>query len=79
MAAELINNDYLKKVVNRTEGQGTVGRSKYAARQQHSCFGDFPKDYMSKTSKNQDLNIGVHEASQAATASSKCDPFDILR
>lgn len=46
-ASSMITEDHLKKVVAKTDGKSwKFSQNKLLPKSQHSCFGDFPKDYM---------------------------------
>ena len=46
-ANNLLLEDQLKKVIGKTTGQShKFYHNKNLPRSQHSCFGDFPKDYL---------------------------------
>jgi len=70
--AEIIAHDHLKAMLNKTTNKGVykpyVG--KLIPRANHSPFGDFPKEFLKKKSKEEDFSIDVYEKSQAASASS---------
>ena len=71
-APDMIFKDYLTHCLARTSTSfHNANRSKYVPRNKHTAMGDFPKEYMPRKGKAVDVNVGVHEVSQAATASSK--------
>lgn len=46
-AAPLIVEDHLKKILSRRENENyKPWKNKFAPENPHSCFGDFPKEYM---------------------------------
>ena len=45
--APLIVEDHLKKILSRRENENyKPWKNKFAPENPHSCFGDFPKEYM---------------------------------
>lgn len=71
IVSEIIANDHLKSMLNKTSNKGVYHPyvSKLVPRAKHSPFGDFPKELMIKTKKDEDFTIDVHENSQAGTSS----------
>lgn len=48
-ASSMITEDHLKKCIAKTDGKTwKFSQNKLLPKSQHSCFGDFPKDYMPK-------------------------------
>jgi hypothetical protein len=70
--AEIIAHDHLKGMLNKTANKGVYKPyiSKMVPRANHSPFGDFPKEFLLKKTKEEDFSIDVFEKSQAASASS---------
>ena len=70
-ASSMITEDHLKKVVAKTDGKTwKFSQNKLLPKSQHSCFGDFPKDYLPKGAKESLLpvpDIAAAEQSIAAT------------
>lgn len=60
---QLLFEEQLKKCLNKYGGAGIkFTKSKYAPRNKHSPFGDFPKEYMPQKTYNFDLvNIDSHQ------------------
>jgi Parkin co-regulated protein len=60
---QLLFEDQLKKCLNKYDGVGVkFTKSKYAPRNKHSPFGDFPSEYMPQKTANFDLiNIDSHQ------------------
>lgn len=60
---QLLFEEQLKKCLNKYDGGGAkFVKSKCAPRNKHSPFGDFPPEYMPKTTHNFDLvNIDSHQ------------------
>ena len=70
--ADIIAHDHLMAMMNKTSNKGVyrpfVG--KLIPRANHSPFGDFPREFLMKQTKEEDFSIDVFEKSQAASASS---------
>ena len=67
--SSMIVEDHLKKVLTMTRGQAwRVVDNKLIPRSQHSCFGDFPKEYLAKKEEKVDPvpHIDEHEVSIAS-------------
>ena len=71
-ATKLQTTDYQMTVDKKSSGAGKHQpfKSKLLPKPAHSCFGDFPQDYIKKTKKVEDFSLDTFEKSQAATASS---------
>lgn len=71
IVSEIIANDHLKSMLNKTANKGVYHPyvSKLVPRANHSPFGDFPKEYINKKPKEEDFSIDVYENSQAGTSS----------
>jgi len=71
IVSEIIANDHLKSMLNKTTNKGVYHPyvSKLVPRAKHSPFGDFPKDLITKKTEKEDFSIDVHENSQAGTSS----------
>eukprot|EP00826_Nyctotherus_ovalis_P064245 TRINITY_DN941_c0_g1_i3.p1 TRINITY_DN941_c0_g1~~TRINITY_DN941_c0_g1_i3.p1 ORF type:complete len:234 (-),score=48.93 TRINITY_DN941_c0_g1_i3:293-994(-) len=71
IVSEIIANDHLKSMLNKSTNKGVYHPyvSKLVPKAKHSPFGDFPKELMTKKSKEEDFAIDVHENSQAGTSS----------
>ena len=65
-SSQLLFEDALKKCINKYGGSRKPLKSKYAPRNKHSPFGDFPASYMPK--KNQDYKLIDIESHQVANA-----------
>ena len=71
LANDLVTEDYLKKILNKTTTKPVkLYDNKYCPKPNHSCFGNFPKEFISKKAQPSDFEIEVYEKSQAATSSS---------
>lgn len=67
MAAKLIIEDHLRSIVAKSQNvQYKPWKNDFAPKNPHSPFGDFPKEYLSKTAKAE-KRTPIHETSQAAT------------
>jgi len=69
----MVTEDHLKRVLRCTEGKPwKTHLNKFLPRSQHSCFGDFPGEYMAKGSTGllPVPNVDAAEASVAATGKS---------
>ena len=64
-SSQLLVEDSLKIMLNKSKGIGYKKiNNKYAPRNKHSVFGDFPKDFMTKKKQNFDLPpIDSHQVS----------------
>ena len=72
LANDLVTEDYLKKMLNKTTNKPpAIFVNKFCPKPNHSCFGNFSKEYIKKTTTPSDFEIDVYEKSQAATSSSK--------
>lgn len=70
-ASDMILEDHLKKCLTRTETHPYNTNNKYMPRNQHSCFGDFPKDKMPKKSAAPEPEpLEMHAHSIAITGNS---------
>ncbi|MCQ2817188.1 MAG: parkin coregulated gene family protein [archaeon] len=65
-SSQLLFEDALKKCLNKYGGSKVPLKSKYAPRNKHSPFGDFPASYMPK--KNQDYKLIDIESHQVANS-----------
>jgi hypothetical protein len=73
LSNELVTEDYLKKILNKTTNKPVkLFVNKFCPKPNHSCFGNFPKEFIKKKPEQSDFEIEVFEKSQAATASSNC-------
>lgn len=71
--SSMIVEDHLKKVLTMTRGESwRVTENQLLPRSQHSCFGDFPKDFLKKDEAKVDPvpKIEEHEVSIAASGRS---------
>lgn len=70
--SDIIAHDHLKGMMNKTTNKGVYRpyMSKLVPRANQSPFGDFPKGFVKKKSKEEDFSIDIYEKSQAASASS---------
>ena len=72
--SSMIVEDHLKKVLTMTKGPAwKVTDNSLLPRSQHSCFGDFPKDYLKKPDAVVEpvAKIDEHEVSIAASGRGK--------
>ena len=65
-SSQLLFEDALKKCINKYGGSKAPLKSKYAPRNKHSPFGDFPASYIPK--KNQDYKLIDIESHQVANS-----------
>ena len=71
IASKLIIEDHLKGMLAKSQNTHyKPWNNKYAPKNPHSPFGDFPKSHINKSVKGTKLDQ-VHENSQAATLISK--------
>jgi hypothetical protein len=71
LANDLVTEDYLKKILNKTTNKPVkLFVNKFCPKPNHSCFGNFPQEFIKKKPEASDFEIEVYEKSQAATASS---------
>jgi hypothetical protein len=67
MASRLIVEDHLRGMLSKSQNVNyKPWNNKWAPKNPHSPFGDFPKEYMSKSTKGTKLDQ-VHESSHATT------------
>jgi hypothetical protein len=72
--SSMIVEDHLKKVLTKCKGhRWQTTDNKLIPRSQHSCFGDFPKEYMKKSGDGVEPvpKIEEHEMSIAASGRGK--------
>ena len=73
--SSMIVEDHLKKVLTMTRGASwRFTENRLIPRSQHSCFGDFPKEYLKKPDSNVDPVPVIEEAevSIASHGKGKC-------
>ena len=79
--SSMIVEDHLKKVLTMTRGQSwKFTNNALIPRSQHSCFGNFPKDYLKKPSDKVEPvpKIGEAEVSIAAGGKGKLPSLQTL-
>jgi hypothetical protein len=83
-ASVMLNEDHLKKCLNKPTGQSyKLLKSTFAPRNKHSAFGDFPREFIKKPKETFDIvSIDSHQVAQnvtsevrARTVNGKLAPF----
>lgn len=70
-ASSMIVEDHLKKILTMTNGRAWhFTDNTLLPRSQHSCFGDFPKEYMKGIGKGNADTVPKIENAQASIAAS---------
>lgn len=79
-SSQLLLEETLKRCLNKSKGVGYKALiSKFAPRNKHSPFGDFPKEYMPKKPDDfATLNIDSHQVAHAVTSDPKKEAIDKL-
>lgn len=68
IASKLITEDYLRLMMSKSQNFNyKPWKNMYSPKNPHSPFGDFPKDYLSKTTLSSPKQAPVHEISHAGT------------
>ena len=71
--SSMIVEDHLKKVLTMTRGASwRVTDNALLPRSQHSCFGDFPQDYLKKAESKVDPVPVIEEHEVSIAASGRC-------
>ena len=67
IAAKIITEDHLKSMLAKSDNLNyKPWKNSYAPKNPHSPFGDFPKEYLSKSIKTEKKGP-IHEISQSST------------
>ena len=69
-SSQLLFEEHLKRCLNKASGLGYRSlRSKFAPRNKHSPFGDFPPEFMPKKGEDFSItNIDAHQVANSVTS-----------
>jgi len=72
-SSQLLFEDHLKRCLNKTSGQNYKElRNKFAPRNKHSAFGDFPREFMPRKEETFELiNIDSHQVANSVSGGQK--------